>query len=83
MSLHGKARASSFSTWKATCYGHGDLALPTRLAIAFEFFADEREAVNSFFPNRALEPFDILSFVQHNDDRSSDSGGPLRGDLLK
>jgi len=54
---------------------HLELFLLTRLAIAFEFFADEQEAVNSFFPDRALEPFDILSFVQHKDDRSSDSGG--------
>jgi anti-sigma B factor antagonist len=54
---------------------HLELFLLTRLAIAFEFFADEQEAVNGFFPDRALEPFDILSFVQHQDDRSSDLSG--------
>ena len=44
----------------------------TKLAIAFEFFDDEQDAVNSFFPNRALKRFDILSFVQHEDGRDSD-----------
>jgi hypothetical protein len=28
--------------------------------------------VNSFFPERALKRFDILNFVQHEDDRNSD-----------
>lgn len=37
----------------------------TKLAIAFEFFDDEQDAVNSFFPDRALKRFDILNFVQH------------------
>ena len=32
----------------------------------------EQDAVNSFFPDRALKRFDILSFVQHEDDRNSD-----------
>ena len=50
---------------------HLELFLLTRLAIAFEFFDDEREAVNSFFPDRAVKPFDVLNFVQHKDDRNS------------
>jgi anti-sigma B factor antagonist len=44
---------------------HMKLFLLTRLAIAFEFFDDEQDAVNSFFPDRALKRFDILNFVQH------------------
>ncbi|HYW46496.1 MAG TPA: STAS domain-containing protein [Bryobacteraceae bacterium] len=44
---------------------HLKLFLLTRLAIAFEFFDDEQEAVNSFFPDRAVRRFDILNFVQH------------------
>ena len=36
----------------------------TKLALAFEFFEDEQDAVNSFFPDRKLNTFDILSFVQ-------------------
>ena len=43
---------------------HMELFLLTKLAIAFEFFDDEQEAVNSFFPDRTLKHFDILSFVQ-------------------
>jgi anti-sigma B factor antagonist len=43
---------------------HLKLFLLTRLAIAFEFFDDEQDAVNSFFPDRAVKHFDILSFVE-------------------
>jgi len=50
---------------------HLELFLLTKLAIAFEFFDDEREAVNSFFPDRAVKPFDILNFIQHRDDRKT------------
>src|SRR5487761_1956257 len=34
---------------------HMALFLLTKLAVTFEFFADEQEAVNSFFPDRALK----------------------------
>jgi anti-anti-sigma factor len=37
------------------------LFLLTKLALAFEFFDDEHKATNSFFPDRAVKPFDILS----------------------
>jgi anti-sigma B factor antagonist len=53
---------------------HLKLFLFTRLAIAFEFFDDEQDAVNSFFLDRALKHFDILDFVQHEDDRKSNHG---------
>jgi anti-sigma B factor antagonist len=43
---------------------HLELFLLTKLAIAFEFFEDEQDAVNSFFPGRALKRFDILTFVE-------------------
>lgn len=48
---------------------HVELFLLTRLAMVFEFFGDEQEAVNSFFPDRALKPFDILEFVQREEAR--------------
>src|SRR5664279_1582881 len=44
---------------------HLELFLLTKLAIAFEFFDDEQDAVNSFFPDRAVKRFDILHFVKH------------------
>ncbi len=50
---------------------HLKLFLLTRLAIAFEFFDDEQDAVNSFFPDRELKRFDILNFVQQEDHGNS------------
>jgi anti-sigma B factor antagonist len=46
---------------------HLELFLLTKLAIAFEFFEDEQDAVNSFFPDRALNRFDILNFVRQDE----------------
>jgi anti-sigma B factor antagonist len=50
---------------------HLGLFLLTKLALAFDFFDDEQEALNSFFPDRAVKPFDILNFIRHKDDRNS------------
>ena len=41
-----------------------ELLVMTKLATVFEIFTDEQDAVNSFFPDRKLNQFDILSFVQ-------------------
>ena len=41
-----------------------ELLVMTKLSTIFELFDDEQEAVNSFFPNRKIRKFDILSFVQ-------------------
>lgn len=46
-----------------------ELLLLTKLSTVFEVFRDEQEAVNSFFPDRALKSFDILQFVQENKDK--------------
>jgi hypothetical protein len=48
---------------------HVALFLLTKLAMTFTFFADEHDAVNNFFPHRALKYFDILDFVQHEEAR--------------
>ena len=48
---------------------HLELFLLTKLALAFELFDDEQEAVNNFFPDRAVKRFDILNFVRHKGDR--------------
>jgi len=50
---------------------HLKLFLLTRLSVAFEFFDEEQDAVDSFFPDRALKHFDVLDFVQHEGDRDS------------
>lgn len=41
-----------------------ELLVMTKLATVFEIFTDEQDSVNSFFPDRKLKTFDILSFVQ-------------------
>lgn len=41
-----------------------ELLLLTKLSTVFQIFGDEQEAVNSFFPEREIKHFDILSFVQ-------------------
>ena len=51
---------------------HLELFLLTRLAIAFEFFDDEHDAVNGVFPDRTVKRFDILDFVQRQERRASD-----------
>ena len=53
---------------------HLNLFLLTKLAIALEFFVDEQDAVNSFFPDRELKHFDLLDFVQQEADRNSKQG---------
>jgi anti-sigma B factor antagonist len=41
-----------------------ELLVLTKLETVFEVFNDEQDAINSFFPNREIRRFDILSFVQ-------------------
>jgi anti-sigma B factor antagonist len=41
-----------------------ELMVLTKLATVFQVFKDEQDAVNSFFPGREINKFDILSFVQ-------------------
>lgn len=43
-----------------------ELLVLTKLSTVFEVFNDEQDAVNSFFPNREIKRFDILSFVQEH-----------------
>jgi len=40
------------------------LLVMTKLTTIFEVFDDEQNAINSFFPDREIKRFDILSFVQ-------------------
>ena len=49
---------------------HLELFLLTKLAIDFELFDDEQEAIDSFFPERKLKRFDVLEFVYADYDRS-------------
>jgi anti-sigma B factor antagonist len=44
-----------------------ELLLLTKLHTIFEVFSEVPDAVNSFFPDRAIKRFDILSFVQEQE----------------
>jgi anti-sigma B factor antagonist len=41
-----------------------ELVLLTKLSTVFQIFNEEQEAINSFFPDREIKHFDILSFIQ-------------------
>lgn len=45
-----------------------ELLYLTKLHSVFETFSEEQDAVNSFFPNRDVKRFDILSFVKQQSD---------------
>ena len=42
---------------------HLSLTVRTKLDTVFEVFTDEQDAVNSFFPDRAVHHYDILEWV--------------------
>ncbi len=44
-----------------------ELLLLTKLHTVFEVFVEVQDAVNSFFPDRQIKHFDILSFVQQQE----------------
>src|ERR1700683_2581119 len=41
-----------------------DLLVMANLDTVFEVFTDEQDAVSSYYPDRKIKAFDILSFVQ-------------------
>jgi anti-sigma B factor antagonist len=41
-----------------------ELMVMTKLTTVFEIFPDDLAAINSFFPDRKIEHFDILEFVR-------------------
>ena len=43
---------------------HTRLSDVLKLNTLFESYQDEQDAVNSFFPDRALRRYDILEFVE-------------------
>jgi anti-sigma B factor antagonist len=44
-----------------------ELLALTRLHTVFQVFAEEQDAVNSYFPNREIKHFDILAFIKQNE----------------
>ena len=49
---------------------HINLIVLMGLEAAFEVFVEEQDAVNSFFPERAVRHFDILEFVKEHRKKS-------------
>jgi anti-sigma B factor antagonist len=47
------------------------LMVITKLETVFEVFTDEQDAINSFFPERAVRRYDILEWVQEQEKRST------------
>ena len=45
---------------------HVELLVLTKLSTIFEMFDDEQQAINSFFPNRQIQRFDILRFIEQH-----------------
>ena len=43
---------------------HIELLTEARLEAVFEAFQDQQDAINSFFPDRAVRHFDILAFIE-------------------
>jgi hypothetical protein len=43
---------------------HIGLLTEARLETVFEVFRDEHDAIDSFFPDRAVNRFDVLEFVE-------------------
>jgi len=41
-----------------------ELPIMAKLEVEFDVFPDEQEAVNSFFPERALHRYDILQYIR-------------------
>jgi len=50
---------------------HLSLMALAKLDTVFEVFTDEQDAVNSFFPDRAVRHYDILEWVQEQEKRSA------------
>ena len=45
------------------------LLILTKLSTIFSIYDDEQSAINSFFPDREVKRFDILEFVNSQDDK--------------
>lgn len=50
-----------------------ELLVLTKVSTIFETFQDEQDAVNSFFPERKIQHFDILQFIKQNQESSEKS----------
>jgi anti-sigma B factor antagonist len=59
---------------------HTKLADILKLSTVFDVYQEEQDAVNSFFPERAVPHFDILEFVEHLEQPASDKNDHKQDD---
>jgi anti-sigma B factor antagonist len=52
---------------------HIELLTEARLETVFEVFHDEHDAIDSFFPDRGVHRFDILTFVESENPKRAKS----------
>ena len=50
-------------------HAHGELYEMARLEASIEIYEAAIDAVNSFFPDRAVKHYDILDYVEHRNDQ--------------
>ena len=55
---------------------HTKLTSALQLDIAFETYSAEQDAINSFFPDRAVRRYDILEFVEERELSPKPEGAP-------
>lgn len=53
---------------------HMELMVISKLTTVFEIFDDEQKAINSFYPDREVKPFDILEFVKSQEGQKTQVG---------
>lgn len=51
-----------------------ELMVISKLTTIFEIFDDEQAAINSFYPDREVKPFDILEFVKSQEGEKAHLG---------
>jgi anti-sigma B factor antagonist len=54
---------------------HGELYEMARLEAALEIYGEEIDAVNSFFPERAIQHYDILDFIERREEQAGQEKG--------
>ncbi len=57
-------------------HAHGELYEMARLEGTLEIYGVELDAVNSFFPDRAVKHYDILDYVEHRSDMEKNAEEP-------
>lgn len=53
-----------------------ELLVTTKLETIFQNFTEEQDAINSFFPDRAVRKFDILDFVREHGESAAGEEPP-------